>query len=76
MVGASPSGSVIVNSINNLNAGNSLHVQNTDNSNSVIIPFKLLGIENYRIWFGAVKLTLQTRISMIASPDPAALSHL
>nr|GEY20357.1 ribonuclease H-like domain-containing protein [Tanacetum cinerariifolium] len=32
-----------------------------DNSNSIIIPFKLLGTENYRIWSGAVKLALQAR---------------
>nr|GEV34384.1 hypothetical protein [Tanacetum cinerariifolium] len=49
MVGPSPSGSFVVDSINNLDAGNPLHVQNSDNSNSVIIPFKLLGTENYRI---------------------------
>ncbi|GJR33561.1 ribonuclease H-like domain-containing protein [Tanacetum coccineum] len=35
--------------------------QNSDNSNSVIIPFKLLGTENYRIWSGAVKLALQDK---------------
>ncbi|GKA51916.1 hypothetical protein Tco_0745112, partial [Tanacetum coccineum] len=34
--------SSVVDSINNLDAGNPLHVQNSDNSNSVIIPFKLL----------------------------------
>ncbi|GKA10910.1 hypothetical protein Tco_0690343, partial [Tanacetum coccineum] len=45
MVGASPSGSAVVDSINNLDAGNPLHVQNSDNSNFVIIPFKLLGTE-------------------------------
>ncbi|GJR15173.1 putative LTR copia-type gag-polypeptide [Tanacetum coccineum] len=61
MVGASPSGSAVVDSINNLDAGNPLHVQNSDNSNYVIIPFKLLGNENYRIWSGAVKLALQAR---------------
>ncbi|GJZ37802.1 putative RNA-directed DNA polymerase [Tanacetum coccineum] len=59
MVGASPSGTFVVDSINNLDDGNPLHVQNSDNSNSVIIPFKLLGTENYRIWSGAVKLALQ-----------------
>ncbi|GJU89948.1 ribonuclease H-like domain-containing protein [Tanacetum coccineum] len=32
-----------------------------DNINSVIIPFKLLCTENYRIWSGAVKLALQAR---------------
>ncbi|GJU04813.1 ribonuclease H-like domain-containing protein, partial [Tanacetum coccineum] len=61
MVGASPSGSAVVDSINNLDAGNPLHVQNSDNINSVIIPFKLLGTKNYRIWPGAMKLALQAR---------------
>nr|GEU59373.1 ribonuclease H-like domain-containing protein [Tanacetum cinerariifolium] len=56
-----PSGSSIVDSINNLDAGNPLHIQSSDNSNFVIIPFKLLGTENYRIWSGAVKLALQAR---------------
>ncbi|GJV52687.1 ribonuclease H-like domain-containing protein [Tanacetum coccineum] len=60
MVGASPSGSV-VDSINNLDDGNPLHVQNSDNSSSVIIRFKLLGTEIYRIWSGAMKLALQAR---------------
>nr|GEW89415.1 putative reverse transcriptase domain-containing protein [Tanacetum cinerariifolium] len=55
-----PIGSV-VDSINNLDVGNPLHVQNSNNSNYVIIPFKLLGTENYRIWFGTVKLALQAR---------------
>ncbi|GJX50519.1 ribonuclease H-like domain-containing protein [Tanacetum coccineum] len=61
MVGASPSGSSVVDSINNLDAGNSLHVQNSDNSNSVIFPFKLLATDNYRIWSGAAKLAFQAR---------------
>ncbi|GJW42003.1 putative RNA-directed DNA polymerase [Tanacetum coccineum] len=61
MVGPNPSSSSVVDSINSLDAGNPLHVQNNDNSNSVIIPFKLLGTENYRIWSGAVKLALQVR---------------
>ncbi|GKA88750.1 ribonuclease H-like domain-containing protein [Tanacetum coccineum] len=39
-----PSGSAVVDSINNLDAGNPLHVQNSDNRNSVIIPFKLLDV--------------------------------
>nr|GEY64647.1 ribonuclease H-like domain-containing protein [Tanacetum cinerariifolium] len=56
-----PSGSGSVVTVNGLDAGNPLHVQNSDNSNSVIIPLKLLGIENYRIWSGAVKLALQDR---------------
>ncbi|GKB84192.1 putative RNA-directed DNA polymerase [Tanacetum coccineum] len=54
-------GSIVVNSINNLDAGNSLYVQNSDNSSSVLIPFKLQGTENYRIWNGAMKLALQAR---------------
>ncbi|GJT03881.1 ribonuclease H-like domain-containing protein [Tanacetum coccineum] len=61
MVGASPSGSVVVDSINNIDAGNPLHVQNNNNSNFVIIPFKLLDTENYKIWSGAMKLFLQAR---------------
>ncbi|GKE43039.1 ribonuclease H-like domain-containing protein, partial [Tanacetum coccineum] len=56
-----PSGSRSAVTVNGLDASNPLHVQNTDNSNSVIIPFKLLGTENYRIWSGAVKLALQDK---------------
>ncbi|GJZ41931.1 putative LTR copia-type gag-polypeptide [Tanacetum coccineum] len=59
MVGAS--GSNVVDSINNLDAGNPLHVQNSDNSNTTLIPFKLLGIENYKIWYGAMKLAKKAR---------------
>ncbi|GJU52807.1 ribonuclease H-like domain-containing protein, partial [Tanacetum coccineum] len=44
-----------------VDVGNPLHVQNSDNSNYVSIPFKLLDIENYRIWSGAMKLALQAR---------------
>nr|GEU47630.1 putative Gag-polypeptide of LTR copia-type [Tanacetum cinerariifolium] len=54
-----PFGSAMFNNI--LDAGNPLHVQNSDNSSFVIIPFKLLDTENYRIWFGVVKLALQAR---------------
>ncbi|GJZ03440.1 ribonuclease H-like domain-containing protein [Tanacetum coccineum] len=61
MVGPSPSRSNVVDSINNLDAGNPLHVQNIDNINSVIIPFNLLGTENYIIWSGAITLALQAR---------------
>ncbi|GKE27217.1 hypothetical protein Tco_1442601, partial [Tanacetum coccineum] len=35
--------------INNLDAGIPLHIQTNDNSNITLIPFKLLGTENYRI---------------------------
>ncbi|GKA10844.1 hypothetical protein Tco_0690277 [Tanacetum coccineum] len=47
--------------VNGLDAGNPLHVQNSDNSSSIIIPFKILGTENYRIRSGALKLALQAR---------------
>ncbi|GJR74932.1 ribonuclease H-like domain-containing protein [Tanacetum coccineum] len=47
--------------INNLDVGNPLHVQNSDSSSFVLIPFKLLSIENYRIWSSAMKLSLQAR---------------
>nr|GFA17575.1 putative ribonuclease H-like domain-containing protein [Tanacetum cinerariifolium] len=57
-----PSGPAV--SINGLDDGNPLHVQNSDNSNSVVIPFKLFGTGNYKIWFGAVRLALQARNKM------------
>ncbi|GJU56467.1 JmjC domain-containing protein [Tanacetum coccineum] len=47
--------------INNLDVGNPLHIQTNDNSNIALIPFKLLGTQNYRIWVGAMKLALQAR---------------
>ncbi|GKD30001.1 ribonuclease H-like domain-containing protein [Tanacetum coccineum] len=47
--------------INNLDAGNPLHVHNSDNSSSVLVPFKLLGTANYRMWNNAMKLALQAR---------------
>ena len=53
------SGSQIL--ISNLDAGNPLHIQTNDNSGTALIPFKLLGTENYRIWYGAMKLALQAR---------------
>ncbi|GKB77687.1 ribonuclease H-like domain-containing protein [Tanacetum coccineum] len=52
-------GSIILNS--NLDADNPLHVQNNDKSTFMLIHFKLLGTENYRIWNGAMKLALQAR---------------
>ncbi|GKC96846.1 ribonuclease H-like domain-containing protein [Tanacetum coccineum] len=54
-----PSGAAV--SINGLDVGNPLHVQNSDYTNYVIIPFKLFGTEKYRIWSDAVKLALQAR---------------
>ncbi|GKC86158.1 retrovirus-related pol polyprotein from transposon TNT 1-94, partial [Tanacetum coccineum] len=59
-VGASSSSDNTV-LINNLDAGNPLHIQTNDNSNIALIPFKLLGTENYRIWASAMKLALQAR---------------
>ncbi|GKA28479.1 sodium/hydrogen exchanger 6, partial [Tanacetum coccineum] len=47
--------------VNSLDVANPLHVQNSDNSSSIIIPFKVLGTENYRIWSGDVKLAFQAR---------------
>ncbi|GJW31990.1 ribonuclease H-like domain-containing protein [Tanacetum coccineum] len=47
--------------ISNLDAGNPLHVHNSDNSSSVLVLFKLLGTENYRMWNNAMKLALQAR---------------
>ncbi|GKB21958.1 ribonuclease H-like domain-containing protein [Tanacetum coccineum] len=41
MVG--PGSSNVADSINNLDVGNPLHVQNINNSNTALIPFKLLG---------------------------------
>ena len=47
--------------ISSLDAGNPLHIQTNDNSGTALIPFKLLGTENYRVWYGAMKLALQAR---------------
>lgn len=47
--------------INILDAGNPLHMQTNDKSNNALIPFKLLGTKNYRIWSSAMKITLQAR---------------
>ncbi|GJX77414.1 putative RNA-directed DNA polymerase [Tanacetum coccineum] len=47
--------------ISNLDAGNPLHVHNSDNSSSILVPFKLLGTGNYRMWNNAMKLALQAR---------------
>ncbi|GJV04497.1 reverse transcriptase domain-containing protein [Tanacetum coccineum] len=47
--------------INNLDVGNLLHIHANDNSSTTLIPFKMTGTENYRIWASATKLALQTR---------------
>ncbi|GKC01982.1 ribonuclease H-like domain-containing protein [Tanacetum coccineum] len=54
-----PSGAPVT--VNGMDAGNPLHVQNNDNRSFVIIHFKLLRTEHYIIWSGAVKLALQAR---------------
>nr|GEY99420.1 ribonuclease H-like domain-containing protein [Tanacetum cinerariifolium] len=58
--GAGGSGSNYV-LINNLDYGNPLHIQANDNSNIILILFKILGTKNIRIWFRAMKLTLQAK---------------
>nr|GEW99095.1 putative reverse transcriptase, RNA-dependent DNA polymerase, Gag-polypeptide of LTR copia-type [Tanacetum cinerariifolium] len=45
--------------INNLDAGNPLHMNPHDSTSSALIPFKLLGTKNYCIWNNAMKLALQ-----------------
>ncbi|GJW51941.1 zinc finger, CCHC-type containing protein [Tanacetum coccineum] len=47
--------------INNLDVGNPLHIHPNNNSSTNLIPFKLLGAENYRIWVSVMKLALETR---------------
>ncbi|GJR87364.1 ribonuclease H-like domain-containing protein [Tanacetum coccineum] len=59
MVFGESSGSDVL--INNLDADNLLHIQTNDNSSTALIPFKLQGTENYRVWASAVKLALKTR---------------
>nr|GEX26882.1 ribonuclease H-like domain-containing protein [Tanacetum cinerariifolium] len=48
-------------SINGLDGGNPLHMNPNDSTSSSLIPFKLIGHENYRIWANAMKLSLQAR---------------
>ncbi|GJY38141.1 putative RNA-directed DNA polymerase [Tanacetum coccineum] len=54
--GPPPSNNPPVMLINNLDAGNPLHVHNSDNSSSILVPFKLLGTANYRMWNNAMSL--------------------
>ncbi|GJV39998.1 ribonuclease H-like domain-containing protein [Tanacetum coccineum] len=56
-----PSGSSSIVLINNLDAGNPLHIQTNDNSSTTLIPFKLSVTENYKIWSSLMKLALQAR---------------
>ncbi|GKC27745.1 ribonuclease H-like domain-containing protein [Tanacetum coccineum] len=44
--------------INALDAGNPLFLQNNDHSNVPIIGFKLTGTENYKMWSTAMKIAL------------------
>ncbi|GJX21812.1 ribonuclease H-like domain-containing protein [Tanacetum coccineum] len=59
MVGGDPSSPTVL--INNIDAGNPLHIQANDNSSTILIPFKLRGTKNYRIRASAMKLALQAR---------------
>nr|GEW19639.1 hypothetical protein [Tanacetum cinerariifolium] len=48
-------------SINDLDGGNPLHMNPNDSTSISLIPFKLLGTKNYRIWASVMKLALQAR---------------
>nr|GEV08886.1 putative Gag-polypeptide of LTR copia-type [Tanacetum cinerariifolium] len=48
-------------SINGIDGGDPLHMNPNDSTSSSLIPFKLIGLENYRIWASAMKLSLQAR---------------
>ncbi|GJX52330.1 ribonuclease H-like domain-containing protein [Tanacetum coccineum] len=61
MVISYPSGSGSVVLINNLDAGNPLHMNPNDSTSTTLIPFKLLGTKHYRVWATAMKLALQAR---------------
>ncbi|GJW48067.1 ribonuclease H-like domain-containing protein [Tanacetum coccineum] len=50
-----------VDSINGLNGGNPLHMNPNNSTSTSLIPFKLTGPKNYRIWASAMKLALQAR---------------
>ncbi|GKC96662.1 ribonuclease H-like domain-containing protein [Tanacetum coccineum] len=50
-----------VDSINGLDGGNPLHMNPNDSTSTSLIPFKMTGLENYRIWASAMKLALQAR---------------
>nr|GEU80018.1 ribonuclease H-like domain-containing protein [Tanacetum cinerariifolium] len=60
MAGGEPSHSN-VDSINGLDGGNLLHMNPNDSTSTYLIPFRLTGPENYRIWASAMKLALQAR---------------
>nr|GEW93191.1 reverse transcriptase domain-containing protein [Tanacetum cinerariifolium] len=53
MTGGESSGSN-VDSINGLDGGNPLHMNLNDSTSTSLIPFKLTGPENYRIWASAI----------------------
>ncbi|GJV98706.1 ribonuclease H-like domain-containing protein [Tanacetum coccineum] len=50
-----------VDSINGLNGGNPLHMNPNNSTSTSLIPFKLTGPKNYRIWASAMKLAFQAR---------------
>ncbi|GKD94437.1 putative RNA-directed DNA polymerase [Tanacetum coccineum] len=47
--------------VNGLDGGNPLHMNPNDSTSTSLIPFKLLGTENYRVWSSAMKLALHAR---------------
>ncbi|GJV85199.1 ribonuclease H-like domain-containing protein [Tanacetum coccineum] len=49
---------MVVVTINALDAGNPLFLQNNDHSNVLLIGFKLTGTENYKMWSTAMKIAL------------------
>ncbi|GJZ32109.1 ribonuclease H-like domain-containing protein [Tanacetum coccineum] len=54
--------------INALDAGNPLFLQNNDHSNVPLIGFKLTGTENYKMWSTAMKIALTGKNNSL-SPD-------
>lgn len=55
-----PSGSH-VDSVNSLDGGNPLNMNPNDSTSIYLIPFKLIGLKNYRIWASVMELALQAR---------------
>ncbi|GJW30331.1 putative RNA-directed DNA polymerase [Tanacetum coccineum] len=50
--------------INSLDAGNPLFLHNNDHSNLPIVCFKLIGSENYKMWYTAMKIALKGKYKM------------
>ncbi|GJW57228.1 ribonuclease H-like domain-containing protein [Tanacetum coccineum] len=47
-----------------LDANNPLHLHVNDSNGTPLISIKLTGVENYRVWASAIKLTIQTKNKM------------